>query len=144
MHEALQGWLRGADPPPPVIALIGIRLLEAGEGTARLDLEAGPRHHNPMRTVHGGVFCDLADAAMGVAMAGALAEGESFTTLDLTIHYLRAVREERLTAEAALVRRGRATAYLECTISGADGAPVARAAAGCLIFAQRSEQAALG
>jgi acyl-coenzyme A thioesterase PaaI-like protein len=39
------------------------------------------RQANPMGTLHGGIPCDLADAAMGFTYASTLAEGESFTTL---------------------------------------------------------------
>jgi len=41
------------------------------------EMEADERHHNPMGTLHGGVYCDLADAAMGYAYASTLGEGES-------------------------------------------------------------------
>jgi acyl-coenzyme A thioesterase PaaI-like protein len=33
-----------------------------------------------MGTLHGGILCDIADAAMGIAYASNLDEGESFTT----------------------------------------------------------------
>jgi acyl-coenzyme A thioesterase PaaI-like protein len=46
-------------------------------------LRSGPQHANPMGTLHGGVLCDLADAAMGMAFASTLAPGESFTTMAL-------------------------------------------------------------
>ncbi len=34
-----------------------------------------------MGTLYGGILCDLADAAMGIAYASTLEDGESFTTL---------------------------------------------------------------
>ena len=57
-----------------------------------------------MGTFHGGVYCDLADAAMGYAYAATLAEGESFTTVELKINFLRAVRKATLTAEAKVIK----------------------------------------
>ncbi|MDQ0884238.1 acyl-coenzyme A thioesterase PaaI-like protein [Peribacillus sp. V2I11] len=39
-----------------------------------------------MGTVHGGILCDLADAAMGVAYATLLNEHETFTTVELKIN----------------------------------------------------------
>jgi Thioesterase superfamily len=45
------------------------------------------RHANPMGTLHGGVPCDVADAAMGTAYASILQEGESFTTLELKVNF---------------------------------------------------------
>ncbi|MFQ5771237.1 MAG: PaaI family thioesterase, partial [bacterium] len=49
------------------------------------------QHANPMGTLHGGVLCDIADAAMGMAYASTLEQGESFTTLELKINFLKPV-----------------------------------------------------
>ena len=54
-----------------------------------MKLEAGEQHSNPMGTIHGGVLCDVADAAMGMAFFSTLGDGESFTTLELKINFLR-------------------------------------------------------
>src|SRR5437879_8514858 len=75
--------MRGDDPVAPVGKLIGFRPTSVETGRAVFELEAGPQHANPMGTLHGGVVCDVADAAMGVAYASTLADGESFTTLEL-------------------------------------------------------------
>jgi uncharacterized protein (TIGR00369 family) len=42
-----------------------------------------------MGTVHGGILCDLAEAAMGFAYVSTLEDGETFTTLELKINFLR-------------------------------------------------------
>ena len=52
-------------PPPPVSRLIGFVLKSIEPGHAIFEMEADERHHNPMGTLHGGIYCDLADAAMG-------------------------------------------------------------------------------
>ncbi|HWP75048.1 MAG TPA: PaaI family thioesterase, partial [Methylomirabilota bacterium] len=70
---------RGEAPPPPVASLIGFTLTEVEPGRAVVALEADRRHANPMGTVHGGILCDIADAAMGIAYAATLDEGETFT-----------------------------------------------------------------
>ncbi len=137
--ELIQAWLRGEGEPAPVAGLVGFRLTGWDGESARVELEAGRRHHNPMGQVHGGVFCDLADAAMGVVFAASLAEGESFTTLELHMSYLRAVREGRLVATARLVHRSRQIGHLECEIEDGDGKPVARAISTCLVLAPRPE-----
>jgi len=90
--ELARKMLRGEQPPPPVGRLIGFVLKEIEPGRAVFEMQAGERHHNPMGTLHGGIYCDLADAAMGYAYAATLAEGESFTTIELKINFLRAVR----------------------------------------------------
>jgi uncharacterized protein (TIGR00369 family) len=58
---------------------------EADPGRAVVDFEGDARHANPMRTLHGGILCDVADAAMGIAYAATLGEGERFTTIELEI-----------------------------------------------------------
>jgi uncharacterized protein (TIGR00369 family) len=107
MLELGQRMLRGEAPPPPVARLVGFTLKQIEPGHAVFELQADERHHNPMGTVHGGVYCDVADAAMGMAYAATLAEGETFTTVELKVNFLRAVRKGRLTAEARVVKAGR-------------------------------------
>ena len=94
----LDAMMRGDVPPPPVAELLGIRLVSVGDGEVVFELEVRPEHANPMGTIQGGVICALADAAMGMAYASRLEEGESFTTLELKANYLRAVTEGTLVA----------------------------------------------
>src|SRR5437868_4142680 len=63
MLEPVQAMLRGEAPAPPVARLSGFDGAEVGPGRAVFALQAGPRHANPMGTLHGGLPCDLADAA---------------------------------------------------------------------------------
>jgi len=70
----------------PVARLIGFEAKEIAEGRATVTLSAGPQHANPMGTLHGGILCDIADAAMGMAFASTLAPKESFTTVELKIN----------------------------------------------------------
>jgi uncharacterized protein (TIGR00369 family) len=64
---------------------------------------------------------------MGTALATLLAEGETFTTTDLAIHFLAPVREGQLRARAGVIRRGRRAAYVECDVETEEGSLVARA-----------------
>ena len=130
--ELARRMLRGEQPPPPVGQLLGFVLKAIEPGRAVFELEAGERHHNPMGTLHGGVYCDLADAAMGYAYAATLAEGESFTTVELKINFLRAVRRATLTAEAKVVKAGATLGYVECDVKDEQGRLVARASSTCL------------
>ena len=87
---------------------------------------------NPMGTLHGGVYCDLSDAAMGYAYAATLAEGESFTTVELKINFFRPVRTGKLTAEARVVKAGSSLGYVECDVTDQASKLVARAASTCM------------
>jgi len=132
---------RGEVPPPPIAQTLGLGLVSLAPGQAvaeyRVDLE---RHANPMGTVHGGVLCDLADLAMGVVYGGTLQEGESFTTVELTINFLRPVFGGTLRATARLVHGGRSLGLIECDIMDERGRLVARAKSTCMTL--RGPQAA--
>ena len=134
--ELARKMLRGELPPPPVGRLLGFVLKAIEPGRAVFEMEVDERHHNPMGTLHGGIYCDLADAAMGYAYAATLGEGESFTTVELKINFLRAVRKATLTAEARVVKAGSTLGYVECDVKDQTGKLVARAASTCMKLSQ--------
>src|SRR3984885_2015110 len=134
--ELAEKMMRGEAPPPPIGRLLGFVLKSIEPGRAVFDMEAADRHHNPMGTLHGGVYCDLADAAMGYAYAATLGEGETFTTVELKINFLRAVRQGRLTAAAKVVKAGSALGYIECDVTDEAGRLVARASSTCMKLRQ--------
>jgi uncharacterized protein (TIGR00369 family) len=120
--------------PPPVADLIGFTVSEAGDGRTVVLLEAGQQHFNPMGTLHGGILCDIADTAMGIAFASTLAPDESFTTVELKINYLRPVREAKLRAEGRVVQRGRTVGYVECEVTDERGRLIAKSNSTCLVL----------
>ena len=97
-----------------------------------VELEATERHANPMGTLHGGVLCDIADAAMGMAYAASLEDGETFTTLELKINFLRPVWTGKVIADGRLVKGGRTVGLVECTITDDQDRLVARASSTCM------------
>jgi uncharacterized protein (TIGR00369 family) len=138
MRELAQRMI-DAGQQPPIFKLLGAKLVRIEDGRAHVELEVDERLANPMGTLHGGVLCDIADAAMGMAYASTLEEGESFTTLELKINFLRPVWRARLAADGAIVQRGRTVGVAECTISDERGRLVATATSTCLTL--RGEQA---
>ena len=124
----------------PVARLIGFEAKDIGDGRATVTLSAGPQHANPMGTLHGGILCDIADAAMGIAFASTLAPEESFTTIELKINFFRPVWQARLRAEGTVVQRGRAIGYVECVITDEENRVVAKAASTCMVL--RGQKAA--
>lgn len=111
----------------PVAELVGFRLTSLERAKAVFELEAGPQHANPMGTLHGGILCDVADAAMGTAYATTLGEGESFTTLELKINFLRPFWSGKLVATGRVVKGGRTIGLAECDVADVEGRLVARA-----------------
>lgn len=118
--------------PPPVSRLIGFTMKSMAPGHAVFEMEADERHHNPMGTMHGGIYCDLADAAMGYAYASTLGASEACTTVELKINFLRPVRKGLLTAEARVVKAGKTLGYIECDVKDQAGTLVARASSTCM------------
>ena len=132
MLEHGQKLLRGEQTPPPIARLLGFVPKSIEPGHAIFEMEVDGRHHNPMGTLHGGIYCDLADAAMGFAYAATLGEGEAFTTVELKINFFRPVRQGKLTAEAKVVKAGSTLGYVECDVTDGNGKLAAKAASTCM------------
>ena len=132
LRKVLSGTLTPTDKSPfnfpfPIMKTLGIRLIEVGEGTASMEMETKTElHSNPMGTIHGGVLCDIADAAIGTAHFTTLTEGESLASIDLQINFFRPVRNERLKAAARPIHRGKTVSRYVCDITRADGKLVAQ------------------
>lgn len=131
--------VRGDAPPPPIARLIGFDLISVKPGEAVIEFQASEAHANPMGTLHGGVLCDIADAAMGIAYSSNLDDGESFTTLELKINFLKPVWKARLRAVGRVVKQGRTVGLVECDITDEKESLVAHATSTCLTL--RDEQA---
>src|SRR5215470_15613276 len=113
--------------PPPIAGTLAFDLVESGERTATIEIVTDlAKHANSMGTLHGGVLCDIADAAIGTAHATTLLEGESFTSLDLQINFFRPVWNDRLRAVAKPVNVGKTISRYVCDILRADGKSVAQ------------------
>jgi len=120
--------IRGEAEPPAVSKLVGFRMTEAGEGTVTFEIEIDERHTSPPGSAHGGILCDVADAAMGCAYGTLLDDTETWTTVELKINYLRpAWPGARLRAEGRVVHAGRTLALTECDVVDEAGKLVARA-----------------
>jgi len=140
MLDRLRMLQRGELPPPPVATLIGFTLASIEPGRAVVEFEATERHANPMGTLHGGVLCDVADAAMGMAWASTLDAGETFTTLELKINFLKPFWTGKLTATGRVVQGGRTIGLVECDVVDDKKRLVARA--GSTVMTLRGEAAA--
>ncbi len=130
---------RGEVPQPPVAALVGFKLVSTERGQAVIEMEASERHANPMGTLHGGILCDIADAAMGMACASTLEDGETFTTLEMKINFLKPVWKAKLRAVGRIVKEGRTISLAECRVTDEKEQLVAFAT--CTQMTLRGEQA---
>ena len=69
---------------------------------------------------------------MGFAYATRLEDGETFTTVEIKVNYLRPVWKARLRAAARIVKKGRKIGLVECDVTDEKGNLVARASSTCM------------
>ena len=124
--DILKKLMASRQPLAPLTQLLGIELVSAEQGAARIEYNISERHANTMGTVHGGLLCILADTAMGVAFFTLLEDQESLTTLELKINYLKPIWKGKLIATAKVVKRGRITGLVECDIMDENDQLIAR------------------
>jgi uncharacterized protein (TIGR00369 family) len=134
--ELLQGMAAGTLPPPPIMDLIGLSGMEAVEGSVTFYLDPQEFHYNPLGTMHGGVISTLLDSAAACSLHSTLPAGVGYTSLDLTVKFLRAVTvgSGRLTSTGGVIQKGRRTALTEARLTDAAGRLVAHATSSCMIF----------
>jgi len=130
--DVFRAIIAGDVEPPPVAKLIGFEMTEVDPGRAVFELDAGPQHASPLGTVHGGIIVDLVDAVMGCAHASQLEEGETFTTLELKINFVKPVWKSRLVAEGKVIRAGRTIGLVEGRVTDDSGSLVAFATSTCM------------
>ncbi|MFD6096174.1 PaaI family thioesterase [Nocardiopsis flavescens] len=131
----LEGVVSGGPPPgdplpmryPTAISrLLDFEIVEVGAGTAAVRVVADPAlHGNQQGTVHGGFLAELADAAIGTARSTLIRPGESFTSIDLRVVFLRPVWSGELVARARPAHAGRTITHYACEVVRADGKTVA-------------------
>lgn len=120
----------------PIGETLGFRLVDAAEGMAVFEAEAGPWAYNPIGSVQGGWYAAVLDASLGVALDTLLPRGVGFTTLEVKVNFVRAVRPDTgvLRATGRVVHKGQRTALTEARMEDAEGKLYAFATSTCLIL----------
>jgi uncharacterized protein (TIGR00369 family) len=133
--EVIEALRDGRIPPPGVAVLLGMDVTEVEEGRVVFALDPGPQHGNPIGTTHGGILATLLDSCVGCAVHTTLGAGDTYTTLELKVNYLRPVMADagRITAEGTVLHVGGRVALAEGRLLGPDGRLAAHATTTCLI-----------
>jgi len=113
----------------PMGETVGFWVDRVEAGSAIVEMDVDGRHSNAMGATHGGMLFLLADTAAGLAYLALLAEGESGTTVEMKINFLRPVLQTRLRAEARIVQQGATLSLAECDVRDSNQRLVARATA---------------
>src|SRR5438270_8637982 len=105
---------------------LGVRVLEAGGGRARAELDVEAHHLAPNGYLHAGAVVALADSACGYGCWSSLPEGASgFTTIELKTNFLATALEGTVHVESRRVHAGRTTQIWDATVSREDGSMLA-------------------
>lgn len=134
--DVLRAVAEGRLPGAPIAGLIGFRLVEAAPGRAVFEGTPGERHLNPMGGVHGGYAATLLDSCMGCAVHTVLAAGQSYTTLELKVSYVRGMTAATgpVRAEGSVLNAGRRAAFAEGRLLDASGRLMAHGTTTCMVF----------
>ncbi|MET7684801.1 PaaI family thioesterase [Streptomyces sp. NPDC005423] len=134
--EFLRELTGGRLPGPPIGATLNFTLDEVDHGHAVFSLVPGEEHYNPIGSVHGGVYATLLDSAAGCAVQSTLPRGMGYTSLDLTVKFLRPVTvgTGRVRAVGTVLSAGRRTALAQARLLDSADRLLAHATSTCMLF----------
>ena len=126
----------GSYPAPPFAGETDIWIVEAERGRVLFAATPSKRFYNPLGTVHGGWISTLLDSAMGCAVHSLLAAGQAYTTVDMTVSFVRPVFEEtgKLTCEGKIIHAGGRIATAEGRVWDQAGTLIAHGSETCLMM----------
>ncbi|HZY46903.1 MAG TPA: PaaI family thioesterase [Candidatus Bathyarchaeia archaeon] len=134
VHDKVYNAWKAGKPPSPAIGTLGIKVRNVEEARSVLEMDVGEHLHNLSGTMHGGVMVDIADAAMGIAVASTLKSDEDMTTIELKMSFMRPHIRGRLVAEGTIAKRGRRIAFTEAVLTNAKKEVVAKCTGSWLIM----------
>lgn len=93
-------------------------------------------HYNPIGSVHGGLYATLLDSAAACSVHSTLPQGMAYTSLDLSVKFLRPVNAATgpIRAVGVVRSRGRRTALAEAELLDVGDLLLAHATSSCLLF----------
>ncbi len=135
--ELLQEIFAANLPRPPITATLGFKGSEVSEGRAVFVGEPDESLYNPIGMVHGGWAMTLLDSAMGCAIHSTLGVGETYTTLEVKVNFIRPISADTgpVRCEGTLVHRGGRVATAEGRlVVEATGKLLAHATTTCMVM----------
>ncbi|MEO5936337.1 MAG: PaaI family thioesterase [Terriglobales bacterium] len=134
--ELLQAIIAGKLPAPPIARTLNYGLVEVVPGRAVFAGTPSLDHYNPLATVHGGYIATLLDSAMGCAVHSKLPAGQTYTTLEFKVNFVRPVLDTtgEVRAEGNILHFGKRSATAEGKLVDLAGKVYAHASSTCLIL----------
>ena len=134
--EYLQAMIDGEIPAPPIASHINLEIVGVTTGEAVMAATPDESHYNPIGSVHGGFVATLLDSVCGCAVQTTLPAGTAYTSLDLSVNFLRGLTSDtgRVIATGRVTKPGTKAAFVEADLRDADGRLLATATSTCLVF----------
>lgn len=134
--DYLRAMAHGELPQPPIGGLMRFEIVSADPGRVVFTCEPDESAYNPIGAVHGGLVCTLLDSVTGCAVHSTLPAGKGYTSVEIKVNYLKAVRlsSGTLTATGTVVKSGSRVGFAEGIVTDASGAVVATATSTLLVF----------
>jgi uncharacterized protein (TIGR00369 family) len=138
--EFFRQMMAGRLPPPPMVALLGMRLVEVDEGRVVFAAEPGEAFYNGLGIAHGGFAATMLDSALGCAINTMMPAGRVMTTLELKVNFTRPLRREvgEVRCEARVIHVGSRTGTSEGRIVDANGKVYAHGTTTCIVVEPRA------
>jgi uncharacterized protein (TIGR00369 family) len=132
----------GSLPAPPFAAQTDIWIVEVEHGRVLFEASPSKRFYNPLGTVHGGWISTLLDSALGCAVHSVLAAGQSYTTIGMTVSFVRPVFEKtgKLKCEGKIIHAGGRASTAEGRVWDEAGTLIAHGTETCLVMTAPAKQ----
>lgn len=121
---------------------LGVRVVDATPDLVVLEMDVGPRVHQPFGLLHGGASAVIAESAASMGAFLNCREGEFSVGTDLNVSHLRAKRDGKVVATATPVRKGRSLHVWSIDIADENGKLVA--VARCTIAIRKTGEQGAG
>jgi uncharacterized protein (TIGR00369 family) len=134
--DYMRAMVDGELPPAPISGLMEFTMVHAEPGRVVFTCRPDESAYNPIGTVHGGLVCTLLDSVAATALHSTLPEGKGYTSVEIKVNYLKAVRASSglLTATGTVVKAGSRVGFTEGVVTDESGAVVATATSTLLVF----------
>lgn len=132
--EHFRAMLEGRVSPPPMVSLLGLRLVEAEHGRVVFTGGVAETFYNGWGVAHGGFAATMLDTALTCAVNTTSDRERAFTTLELKINYIRPLTREvgELRCEGRVIHAGNRIATAEGRVTGLDGKIYAHGTTTCI------------
>src|SRR5687767_13850884 len=91
----------------PFAKLLGIEVKKLADGHCHCSLTIKNEFRNIHQALHGGVIYSIADIGMGAALYSVMESGESCSTIEIKINYLKPATTGEVECLASVIQKGR-------------------------------------